>query len=238
MENRKRIKLIIFTIIFSLILYWILIFVDISFNMFYEQAFGGGWPGVSGVLFYIASWPSLLLKVNPTLLENSFFNRLVITLNSTGWAVIGFVVGAIISTKKPERIPKVSTLRKELLMSNKSIRTAVILWGLSILFVTFCGIWMSILLVQPSPPNFVPPGNFTPPANPFLLILSSFIVMLLMLLTSTPPIMFAVAFIISFIIIIKNIKGNFLTPWQKISLWCIIIMYLFTAAFHLPFYFL
>ena len=110
MKVAEKNRPIIFFIIFFPVLSWIFLFIGFFVALTFEQGLAGGGPYLSGILFYIANWPSLLLEIYPTIttmhgtvvhsVERGFFNPFVIIVNAIGWGFIGFLVGLTISAIK------------------------------------------------------------------------------------------------------------------------------------------
>lgn len=113
MKITKGKKPIVFSIIFFLILPCVFMFIVACLAMTFEQGLTGGGPYLSDHLFNLANWPSLFLKIYPTIItmhgtkvysvERGIFNPLVIIVNAIGWGIPGFIIGLIISAVKGRR---------------------------------------------------------------------------------------------------------------------------------------
>jgi hypothetical protein len=78
-----------------------------------EQGKGPDDPSYAGIPFLIANWASLLLRVYPTVTDlngdigydagKALFSIPVIIVNGLGWALIGFIIGLVISAVKGKR---------------------------------------------------------------------------------------------------------------------------------------
>jgi hypothetical protein len=109
-------RTVLLTIIFFLFLPCILTFIAVFFALLIEQALAGGGPYVSEILMYIANWPSLVLKIYPTIttmhgtkvysLEHGLLDPLAIIVNAIGWGLVGFIIGLIISVIKGRKKEK------------------------------------------------------------------------------------------------------------------------------------
>jgi len=103
-------KTVIFCIIFFLILPCVFMFIAGCLAMTFEQGLAGGGPYLSDILFNLANWPNLFLKIYRTIItmhgtevysvERGIFNPLVIIVNTIGWGMVGFIIGLIISAVK------------------------------------------------------------------------------------------------------------------------------------------
>jgi hypothetical protein len=113
MKIIKRIIIIRNVILLSYAFAGVALILGFMIAMTVEQGLAGGGPYLSEILFYIANWPSLLLKIYPTIttmhgtvvhsVEHGFFNPLIIISNAIGWTSVGFIIGLIISAVKGKR---------------------------------------------------------------------------------------------------------------------------------------
>jgi hypothetical protein len=109
MRIKDKYRIIIYSIIIFQVLPWGLNFIAFVIGMFIEGAFAL-YPYISGTILYIANWPSFLMGIFPTTTSvdgkvvieagEGIFDPSVILYNSIGWAIVGLIVGIIISVIK------------------------------------------------------------------------------------------------------------------------------------------
>jgi hypothetical protein len=110
MRIKDKYRIIIYSIIISQVLPWILNFIAVVIGLFIDEAFWTKEPFLSEITIYIANWPSFLMKIYPTITTTDgsividfgkgIFDHSVILYNSIGWAIVGLIVGIIISVTK------------------------------------------------------------------------------------------------------------------------------------------
>jgi len=213
----KRAKLIITTVLLFIGLLWMLKFWDLSTYVFLEDPYGELRVKVGGNLFYIANWPSLLLKIYPISnvvndvvkynVESGFFHPLVMLVNAIGWGLIGLIVGSLILIGKPAGMSlSFSDVKEELFLRDKVIRIVVIVWLIFFLSFTFWGFGIIIQILPLTD----------------IIISSPFVLPLL--------------FIFALGLLIKRNKTKSLTTLQRVTLWVIIITSMLFTICPIPVY--
>ncbi len=211
----KKSKLIITTVLFFIGLLWMLKFWDLSTSVF--LSIGEDYVNVGANLFYIANWPSLLLKIYPISnvtnglieynVEIGFFNPLVMLVNAIGWGLIGLVVGSLILIKKPAGMSlSFSDLKEELFLRDKVIKIDVWVWLFVFFSFTFLGFGHALQILPLS----------------VVIILTPFILPLL--------------FIFTIGLLIKRERETSLTSLQRVTLWVIIITSMLFTICPIPVY--
>ena len=71
---------------------------------------------ISELIFRIANWPSMMLRIYPTVIDtagqvvydvgNALFSPLVIFVNAIGWTFLGLIIGLIITVIKKRKTNK------------------------------------------------------------------------------------------------------------------------------------
>jgi len=172
---------------------------------------------VGANLFYIANWPSLLLKIYPVSnvingmieynVELGFFHPLVILVNTIGWGLIGFIVGCLILIIKPAGMSlSFSDIKEELFLRNKVIRIVVWIWLFLVFSFTFMGFGHALQILPLS----------------VVIIFTPFVLPLL--------------FIFSIVLLIKRDRKKGLTTLQRVTLWIIIITSMLFTICPIPVY--
>lgn len=216
----KRKKLIILTVLLFIGLLWMLSFWDLSIYVFLEDpSCGSLYVKAGSNLFFIANWPSLLLKIYPVSnvingvieynVESGFFNPLVMLVNAVGWGLIGLVVGSLILIWKPTGMSlSFSDLKEELFLWDKVIRIIIIVW--LVFFLSFT-LWGFGIIIQILPLTDI-------------IILSPFVLPLLFMFTLG--------------LLIKRNRTKSLTALQRVTLWAIIITSMLFTICPIPVYLL
>jgi len=211
----KKSKLIITTVLFFIGLLWMLKFWDLSTSVF--LSYGEDYVNVGGDLFYIANWPSLLLKIYPVSnvidgvveynVEAGFFHPLVILVNTIGWGVIGLIVGSLLLIIKPEGMSlSFSDLKEELFLRDKVIKIDVWVWLFVFFSFTFLGFGHALQILPLS----------------VVIVLTPFVLPLL--------------FIFTIGLLIKRERETSLTSLQRVTLWVIIITSMLFTICPIPVY--
>jgi len=213
----KRKKLIITVVLFFIGLLWMLKFWDLSTSVF--LSIGEDYVNVGANLFYIANWPSLLLKMYPISnvtngiieynVESGFFHPLVMLVNVIGWGLIGLVVGSLLLIIKPAGMSlSFSDLKEELFLQDKVIKIVVWVWLFCFLSFTLMGFGHALQIIPLS----------------FNIILT--------------PVILPILFIFTLGLLIKRDKTKSLTTLQRVTLWLIIITSMLFTICPIPVYFL
>ncbi|MBN1693767.1 hypothetical protein JW879_00015 [candidate division WOR-3 bacterium] len=179
-------------------------------------------------LFYIANWPSLIFDLYPVSeidgrynIEAGFFNPLVMTVNAVGWGIIGFIVGFIISLKRPDTTNSLSKLRREIFSDNRDIRITVYIWIYSLLVVTLLGF-----------------NHLTFQMMPAICIVFFIIQFFMSLSTLLFPIIVPLLIMESTIHLVRDKKRkDYLNLSQRVVLWCVLTSTIFLTIAFLIFYF-
>ena len=213
----KKSKLIITTVLFFIGLLWILKFWDLSTSVFLSV--GEDYVNEGANLFYIANWPSLLLKIYPISnvtnrvveynVETGFFHPLVMLINAIGWGLIGLVVGALLLIIKPAGMSlSFLDLKKELFLQDKIIKIVVWVWLFCFLSFTFMGFGHALQIIPLS----------------FNIILT--------------PLILPILFVFTIGLLIKRDRTKSLTTLQRVTLWVIIITSMLFTICPIPVYYL
>jgi len=211
----KRAKLIITTVLLFIGLLWILKFWDLSTSVF--LAYGEDYVNVGGNLFYIANWPSLLLRIYPVSnvtnrmveynVEAGFFHPLVMLVNAVGWGLIGLIVGSLLLIIKPAGMSlSFSDAKEELFLRDKAIGIAIWVWIFLFFNFTFFGFGMAIQILP----------------------LAVFIVL--------TPFVLPILFIFSIVLLIKRDRKKSLTTLQRVTIWIVIITTMLFTGCPIPVY--
>jgi len=190
-------------------------FWDLSTSVF--LSYGEDYVNVGANLFYIANWPSLLLKIYPVSnvingmieynVELGFFHPLVILVNTIGWGLIGFIVGCLILIIKPAGMSlSFSDIKEELFLRNKVIRIVVWIWLFLVFSFTFMGFGHALQILPLS----------------VVIIFTPFVLPLL--------------FIFSIVLLIKRDRKKGLTTLQRVTLWVVIITSMLFTICPIPVY--
>jgi len=209
----KKTKLIITTVLFFIGLLWMLKFWDLStsVSILYD------YTNVGSNLFYIANWPSLLLKIYPVSnvidgaieynVESGFFHPLVMLVNAVGWGLIGLIVGSLLLIIKPAGMSfSFSDAKEELFLRDKAIGIAIWVWIFLFFNFTFFGFGMAIQILP----------------------LAVFIVL--------TPFVLPLLFIFTLGLLIKRDRTKSLTILQRVTLWVVIITSMLFTICPIPVY--
>jgi len=213
----KRAKLIITTVLLFIGVLWMLNFWDLSTSVFLSV--GEDYVNVGANLFYIANWPSLLLKIYPISnitngtveynVESGFFHPLVMLVNVIGWGLIGLIVGSLILIWKPAGMSlSFSDLKEELFLQDKVIKIVVWIWLFCFLSFTFMGFGHALQIIPLS----------------FNIILT--------------PVVLPILFIFTVGLLIRRDRMKSLTTLQRVTLWVIIITSMLFTICPIPVYYL
>jgi hypothetical protein len=211
----KKTKLIITTVLFFIGLLWMLKFWDLSTSVFLSV--GEDYVNVGANLFYIANWPSLLLKIYPISnvidgvveynVELGFFHPLVILVNAIGWGLIGLIVGCFLLILKPAGMSlSFSDIKEELFLRDKVIKIILWVWLYFFFNFTFGGFCHALQILPFS--VFI---SLTPFALPLLFIFTAGL-------------------------LIKRDRAKSLTALQRVTLWVIIITSMLFTICPIPVY--
>ncbi len=211
----KRKKLIISTVLFFIGLLWMLKFWDLSTSVFLSV--GEDYVNVGANIFYIANWPSLLLKLYPISnvidgvveynVESGFFHPLLMLVNAIGWGLIGLVVGSLLLIIKPDGMSlSFSDVKEELFLGDKVIRVVVWIWIYFFFSFTFLGFFHALQIY---------PLSIVIDLTPFVLPL---------------------LFIFTLGLLIKRNRTKSLTALQRVTLWVIIITSMLFTICPIPVY--
>jgi hypothetical protein len=214
----KRKKLIISTVLFFIGLLWMLSFWDLSTSVFLSV--GEDYVKVGGNLFYIANWPSLLLKIYPISnvtngvieynVESGFFHPLVMLVNAIGWGLIGLIVGSLLLIIKPTGMSlSFSDVKEELFLQDKVIKIVIWVWIYFFFRFTFGGFCHALQIF---------------PLSVFVIDLAPFVLPIL--------------FIFTVGLLIKRDRMKSLTTLQRVTLWVIIITSMLFTICPIPVYYL
>jgi len=190
-------------------------FWDLSTSVF--LSYGEDYVNVGGNLFYIANWPSLLLKIYPVSnlmnevveynVEAGFFHPLVMLVNAIGWGLIGIIVGSLLLIIKPAGMSlSFSDVKEELFLRDKAIEIAIWVWIFLFFNFTFFGFGMAIQILP----------------------LALFIVL--------TPFVLPLLFIFTVGLLIKRDRTKSLTTLQRVTLWGIIITSMLFTICPIPVY--
>ena len=211
----KKAKLIITTVLFFIGLLWMLKFWDLSTSVFLSV--GEDYVNVGANLFYIANWPSLLIKIYPVSnvingvveynVETGFFHPLVILVNAIGWGLIGLIVGCFILIIKPVGMSlSFSDIKEELFVQDKVIEILTWVWIYFFFCFTFMGFGQAIQILP----------------------LSGIIILM--------PFLLPLLFIFALVLLIKRDRAKKLTTLQRVTLWIIIITSMLFTICPIPVY--
>ena len=211
----NKAKLIITTVLFFIGLLWMLKFWDLSTSVFLSV--GEDYVNVGANLFYIANWPSLLLKIYPVSnvingvveynVESGFFHPLVMLVNAIGWGLMGLIVGCLILIIKPAGISlSFSDIGEELFVRDKAIGILVWVWICFFFSFTFMGFGHAIQILP----------------------LSGVIIFM--------PFLLPLLFIFALVLLIKRDRAKKLTTLQRVTLWIIIITSMLFTICPIPVY--
>jgi hypothetical protein len=212
----KKAKLIITTVLFFIGLLWMLKFWDLSTSVCLSV--GEDYVNVGANLFYIANWPSLLLKIYPVSnvingvveynVETGFFHPLVILVNAIGWGLMGFIVGCLILIIKPAGMSlSFSDVKEELFLRDKVIKIVLWVWIYFFFRFTFGGFCHALQIY------------------PFSIFVS------------LTPFILPLLFIFTVGLLIKRDRAKNLTTLQRITLWVIIITSMLFTICPIPVYY-
>ncbi len=211
----KKAKLIITVVLFFIGLLWILKFWDLSTSVFLSV--GEDYVNVGANLFYIANWPSLLLKIYPVSnvingvveynVETGFFHPLVMLVNAIGWGLIGLIVGLLTLIMKPAGMSlSFSDVKEELFLRDKVIKIVLWVWLYFFFSFTFMGFGHALQILPLS----------------VVIIFTPFVLPLL--------------FIFDVGLLIKRDRAKNLTTLQRVTLWIIIITSMLFTICPIPVY--
>jgi hypothetical protein len=228
-EISKKSKLIITTVLLFIGLLWMLKFWDLSTSVFLEFPYGEDYVKVGGNLFYIANWPSLLLKIYPVSnvidsaieynVESGFFYPLVIMVNAIGWGLKGLIVGSLILIWKPAGMSlSFSDLKEGLFLRDKVIKNVIIVWLILFLSFTFFGFSIATMQIIP--------------------LISVLVAIASKLAVISSPFILPLLFIFTVGLLIKRDRTKSLTTLQRVTLWVIIITSMLFTICPIPVYYL
>jgi hypothetical protein len=211
----KRKKLIISTVLLFIGLLWMLKFWGLSTSVF--LSIGEDYVKVGSNLFYIANWPSLLLKIYPVSnvingvieynVESGFFHPLVMLVNAIGWGLIGLIIGSLILIGKPAGMSlSFSDLKEELFLQDKVIKIVVWVWLYFFFRFTFRGFCHALQIFP----------------------LSVFV--------DLAPFVLPLLFIFTLGLLIRRDRTKSLTTLQRVTLWVIIITSMLFTICPIPVY--
>jgi len=211
----KKTKLIITTVLFFIGLLWMLKFWDLSTSV--VLSVGEDYVNVGANLFYIANWPSLLLKIYPVSnvingmieynVELGFFHPLVILVNTIGWGLIGLIVVCFLLIIKPAGMSlSFSDVKEELFLRDKVIKIVVWIWLFLFFRFTFGGFCHALQIY------------------PFSVFVS------------LTPFVLPLFFIFTLGLLIKRDRKKSLTVLQRVTLWVIIITSMLFTICPIPVY--
>jgi len=223
MKITQKRKQILPYIILALTLLWLMKFWGLTLSEMLENP-----KSREVTFFYIANWPSLIFDLYPVFeidgrynIEAGFFNPLVMTVNAIGWGIIGFIVGFIISLKKPDMTISLTKLKGEIFSDNRDIRITVSLWIYSLLVITLLGFNQLTFQIMPA-------------------IFMVFFIIQFFLLISTLlfPIIAPLLIMESTIHLVRDKKRvDYLNLSQRVVLWCVLTSTIFLTIAFLIFHF-
>jgi hypothetical protein len=224
MKIKQKKGQIVFFIIFFVILLWLMKFWGLTLSLMFQKP-----TSREVTLFYIANWPSLIFDLYPVSeidgrynIEAGFFNPLVMTVNAIGWGIIGFIVGLIISLKKPNMTISLSKLKREIFSDNRDIRITASLWIYSLLVVTLLGFNQLTFQIMAG-------------ISMVLFIMQFFLLMSTLLFPIIAPLLIMESIIH---LVRDKKKKDYLTLSQRVILWCILISSVCFSIIFLIVYFL
>lgn len=223
MKIKQKRKQIFPYIILAVTLLWLMKFWGLTLSGMFQKP-----TSREVTLFYIANWPSLIFDLYPVSaidgrynIEAGFFNPLVMTVNAIGWGIIGFIVGFIISLKKPDMTISLSKLKREIFSDNRDIRITVSLWIYSLLVVTLLGFNQLTFQIMPA-------------ISMVFFIIQFFLLMSTLLF----PIIAPLLIMESTIHLVRGKKRkDYLNLSQRVALRCVLISSIFLIVAFLIIYF-